>query len=133
MLELKSTKQSLNNTKIEKQRGNSHRKKEEVSGRKAHTNTRKLNKNAPTITDVFTICPHTFTLLWWRKTSVIVEEFQIELPCVCVGLSPEDLFFFSVNVSPFFSFFCIVLRYFTFHVTSDLEIISTKSTFITNN
>ena len=39
--------------KIEKERGDSCRKNEEISGQKAHTNTRKPNCNISTITDVF--------------------------------------------------------------------------------
>ena len=50
--------------KIEKEIGNLP-KNEELSGRKAHTNTRKLNSNVQTITDAFldqervNVCEHT--------------------------------------------------------------------------
>ena len=39
--------------KIGKETRNSYRRNEEISGRKAHTNTRKINSNVSMVTDVF--------------------------------------------------------------------------------
>ena len=75
-----------------------HPKNEEISRWKAHINTHNLDWNVLMITDVFldqkrvnvceqtvkqqhcllfTVCSHTFTLFWSRKTSVIVKTFQL--------------------------------------------------------
>ena len=51
---------------------------------------------------VFTMCLHTFTLFWLRKTSEIVEMFQLSLR---VRLLYGDLSIFSVSDSSFFSYF----------------------------
>ena len=63
------------NTKIRKERGNSYWKNEEISRRKAHTNTQKLN--------------WTF---WWSHMSFLIRRekdvcdrqyISIMLPCIC--------------------------------------------------
>ena len=56
---------------------------------------------------VFTVCSHTFTLFWLRKTSEIIEMFQLSFH-VFVCLSSGDLIF-SVIVSSFFSY-CYFIR-----------------------
>ena len=76
----------MDNTKIGKERRNSYQKNEEVSRWKAHG-------------VIFTVCSHSVTLLWLRKTSV-------KLPCVYVCLSSRGPFIFSVRVSSFFPYFC---------------------------
>ena len=116
-------------------------KNEEVSGQEAHTNTRKLNWNISTITDdfldqkrvnvcehtvntvpdsaVFTVCSHTFTLFWSRKTSVIVEIFQLSICVFVCAFRPVISSFFGKRFSCLFLFFVVsILRYFPFHMVS---------------
>ena len=52
---------------------------------------------------VFTMCSHTSTLFWLRKTSVIVKTFQLSFHTF-VCLSSRDLLTFLVRVSTFFSY-----------------------------
>ena len=47
---------------------------------------------------VFTVCLHTFTR----------QNISIKLPCICVCLSSRNFFIFSVRVSSFFSYFCVI-------------------------
>ena len=111
---------------IGKERRNSYRKNEEISGQKAHTNIRKFNWNVSIIIDIFLdqkrvhVCSHTFTLFWSRKTSVIVKRFQLNFcVCVCVLFTRRSLYFFSKSYLFLFLFFVLsVLRYFPFHVDS---------------
>ena len=66
---------------------------------------------------VFTMCSHTFTLFWSRKTSVIVEKFQLSFLCLCVSFIQRSLNFFGKNFLFLFLFFVLsVLQYFPFHV-----------------
>ena len=43
---------------------------------------------------VFTVCWHTFTLFWLRKTSVIVETFQLSFRVFVCAVHPEIYSFF---------------------------------------
>ena len=64
-------------------------KKIETSWWKTHINTQKLNWKVSTIIDVlldqkragavFTMCLHTFTFFWLRKTSVINETYHLNI------------------------------------------------------
>ena len=131
------------NAKNRKRKGKLVLKNEEISERKAHTNTWKLNWNILTITDVFldekrvnvcenmvkmapheseklldgtffTVCSQTFILFWLRKTSVIVNMFQLSFcVCVCVPFIWRSLHFL-VRVSPFFSYFWLSALWYSF-------------------
>ena len=61
---------------------------------------------------IFTVCSHTFTLFWLRKTSVIIEIYQMSF---CVPFLRRSLHF-SVWVFPFFFpfFVLIITRLFLF-------------------
>ena len=55
---------------------------------------------------VFTMCSHTFPLVWSRKTSVIIPTFQLSFRvCVCVCLSSRDCFNFCKSFLFLFLFF----------------------------
>ena len=117
------------NTNIGKERENSYWKNEEIAGWKAHKNTWKLNWNISTITDglsrseeskcmwthgkvgtTLTICSHTFTLFWSRKTYVIVETFQLSFfVCLCMPFVQRSLRFFAKNF--LFPFLLLVKSY----------------------
>ena len=71
--------------KIVKERRISYWNNEEISGRKTHTNTWKLNWSVLIIIDVFL-------------------DREIKLPCVYVCLLSRDLFIFLVRDSSFFSY-----------------------------
>ena len=118
--------------KVGKERGNSYRKNEEISGWKArtharthtHTQKRKLDWNVSMITDVFlnqkrvnvceytifTMCLHTFTLFWSRKLSVIIKMFQLSF-CVVAPFVRKSLLFFSKRFVFFFLFFNFLVGY----------------------
>jgi hypothetical protein len=69
--------QSTDNTKIGKERGKSYRKKWRdlrMKGTHKHPSGSYLKLSCGII---FTVCSHTFTLLWLRKTSVNVETYQL--------------------------------------------------------
>ena len=117
--------QNMDNTKIGKEKI-SYWKNEEISGRKAHTK-HKLIWNVSTITDAFlgqkrvNVCEHTvknkpceLTLFWPRKTSVIVETFQLSFSVFFVCLSSGDLFIFSVKDSSFIFYFLSHISYFPY-------------------
>jgi hypothetical protein len=122
-------------TKVGKERGNSYRKNEEITRRKTHINTRKLNWNVSTITDVFlnqkrvNACEHTVTMASRNHVFIMVpslpcvhihflssdrerhlwsSNISVKFPCVYVCLSSRNLFIFSVRVSFLFLFifFC---------------------------
>ena len=72
-----------------------------------------LSQNA-----IFTVCSHTFTLFWSRKTSVIVETFHLSY---CVPFIRRSLNFFGKNFLFLFLFFVLsILWYFPFHMVSSL-------------
>ena len=54
------------------------------------------------------VCSHKFTLFWSKKTSVIVKNISVKLPCIYVCLSSWYPFIFSVWVPSLFSFFCVI-------------------------
>jgi len=117
------------------------RKNEEISRRKAHTNTWKLTWNVSMNLDAFsirvnvcehmvklvpreiftklphgtgfTMCSHTFTLLI-EKDICDSWNISIKLQCVCLCLLPRDLFFFFGRDSSFFSYFLSYLYFGTF-------------------
>ena len=61
---------------------------------------------AQQIRTVFTVCSHTFTLFWSRKTSVIIETFQLSFRVFMCAFHPK----FS-RVSSFISyFFCEIIH-----------------------
>ena len=82
----------------------------------------KLNQNISTGMAVFlnqkraNVCEHTtkmacsqtFALFWLRKTTIPVEIFWFNFPCVCVCLSYCDLFNFWLEFSLSFSVFCVI-------------------------
>ena len=72
--------------KYRKRNGKFLSKNEEVSGRKTYTNS-------------------TFTLFWCKKTSVIIEKFQLSFHLSVCAFHLEILFFFLVKFSSFFSYF----------------------------
>ena len=57
---------------------------------------------------VFTVCSHMFTLFWLRKTSAIVETFQLNFHVLNVCLSYRDFFI----LYKFFSIFKFTLLFF---------------------
>ena len=59
---------------------------------------------------VFTMCSHTFTLFWLRKTSVIVKIFQLSFRVLMCAFHPKISSFFSVRVFySFLSYFCFTV------------------------
>ena len=115
------------NIKNRKRKGKLLPKNEEISGRKAHTNTWKLNWNILMFTDVFldqkrvnvcgavfTMCSNTFTLFWLRNTSVIIKIFL----CAFVWRS-------LVKSFPFLFLFFLRYPYFLFHVVYTCNILIT--------
>ena len=68
---------SIDNTKIGKERRNSYKKNEEISGWKAHTNTQKLHWNISMITDVY-LDQNENKCMWTLK----VWEAQIQIKWV---------------------------------------------------
>ena len=67
---------------------------------------------------IYTVCSYTLILFWLRKTSVIVEKFQLIFP-VYFCLSFRDIFVFSVNFLFLFLFLCYpYFGTFPFHVVS---------------
>ena len=62
---------------------------------------------------IFTMCLQIFTLFWLRKTSVVVEIYQISFRVFVCAFHPEISLFFGKN----FPFFVLsILRYFPFHM-----------------
>ena len=55
----------------------------------------------------FTVCSHTFTLFWSRKTSVFVKMSHLVSKCLCVPFLRRSLHFL-VRVSLFFPIFCVI-------------------------
>ena len=53
---------------------------------------------------VFTVCSHTFTLFWLRKTSVIIEMFQWSFHVFMCVFHLEISSFLLVGISPYFSY-----------------------------
>ena len=128
----------INETKIRKIKRNSYQKNEEVSRRKAHTNTWKLNWNVLTITGVFldqkrinvcehmvntvshshdavfTICSHIFNLFWLRKISVIIKIFQISFHVFVCAFPPEISLIFLSHI--------LCYLYFSFHMLLTLSL-----------
>ena len=92
---------------------------------KAHTNTWKLierfqqSQMLPKLSHgaFFTMCLHTFTFFWSRKTSVIVKTFQLGFRVFVCAFHPEISSFFSVRVSSFFSCFLCYPYFSTFFST----------------
>ena len=106
------------NTKNRKRKGKLLPKNEEISWRKAYTNTQKFNWNILTITNIlhdqkhtvktiFTMCSHTFTLFWSKKTSMIVKIFQLNF-CAFVCA-------FHLEIS---TFFCRILLFLFLFLTT---------------
>ena len=111
--------QSTDNTKNRKRNMKLLPKNEVISGRKAHTTTRKLIWNISTITHVFlnqkrvNVCehmvktvPHLF--FWLRKASVIVKTFELSFHVFVCAFRLEISSFFSYEFPlsfPFFFFF----------------------------
>ena len=95
-----------------KKRGNSCRENEEISWWKAHINI--LYWNILTITDTFldqkrvNLCEH--TLSWLRKTSVIVEMFQLSFRMFMCGFHQEISLFFGKSF--FLPFLLLCYLYF---------------------
>ena len=89
--------QSTDNTKNRKRKKKLLLKNKEISGRKPYTNTRKINWNISMITEAF-------TLLLLRKTSVIVEIFQLSFLAFAVSFFRRSLYFLVRGFS-FFSYF----------------------------
>ena len=56
---------------------------------------------------IFTVCSLTFTLFWLRKTSVIVETYQLSF-CVFIWNFHPEISVFSARVSCFHSYFCVI-------------------------
>ena len=69
-----------------------------------------------------TMCSLTFTLFWSRKTSVIIETFQLSSRVFVCALLSRDLFIFLVRVSFFFSYFLCYPYFGTFFFTWSLLI-----------
>ena len=64
---------------------------------------------------IFTMCSHTFTLFWSRKTPVIVKIFQLSFHVFVCAFRPEIPSFFSKSFLFLFLFFYyIVMRAFCF-------------------
>ena len=55
---------------------------------------------------VYTVCAHTFTLFWLRKTSVIIETFQVSSMCLCVPFVQRSLYFRLSQVTQFIPWAC---------------------------
>ena len=55
------------------------------------------------------LCVHIYFLSSDRERHCDRQNISTELPCVCMCLSPGDLFIFSVRVSSFFSYFKSVI------------------------
>jgi hypothetical protein len=95
--------QSTDNTKNWKRKRISYLKNEEISRRKAYTNTRKLNWNILTITDIFpnqkrvNVCEQT--------VKVIVESFQLSFHVFVLSFFRRSLLF--LRDSSFFSNFFV--------------------------
>ena len=68
--------------------------------------------------EVSTVCSHTFTLFWSRKTFVIVEMFQLSFHVIKWAFYLGIFSFFSMSFSFLSLFFVLsVLRYFPLHFT----------------
>ena len=52
---------------------------------------------------IFTVCSHTFTLFWLRKTSVIIEIYKINLHVFVCAFPPEISSFFGDNFTLFWN------------------------------
>ena len=124
-----------NITKNRKRKGKLLLKYEEISGGKAHTdrnffkyfnNYKCLSRSEESkcmwkhgkdgVGTIFTICSHTFTFFWPRKTSVI-EIYQISFSVFVCAFPPEISSFFLKSFPFLLPFF--VLSYFdTFFSTS---------------
>ena len=78
------------------------------------TLTKKNEETSGQSGTIFTVCSHTFTLFWSRKTSMFVEMFQIKLPCVCVCISSRDLFIFIFYLFIFGKSFLFFFFFFLF-------------------
>ena len=113
---------------------------EGFSGWNAHINTRKLNWYISTITDIFLnqkkswrhlycvftyaaaflLCVHIHLNLLIEKDICDCRNSSVELPCVYVCLSSEDLSICSVRVSSSCSYFCVfrpsVLSFSTWYI-----------------
>ena len=63
------------------------------------------------------ICLHTFTLFWFRKTSVIIKIHQISFHVVVCDFPPEISSFF-IKSFPFFFHFFIFIFHFLFTIIS---------------
>ena len=65
-----------------------------------------------TLPENLSVCSHTFILFWLRKTSVIVETYQIKFLCGYLCFSSGDHFFiFFFGKSFFFLFLCILYNF----------------------
>ena len=81
---------------------------------------------------IFTVCSYTFTLFWLRKTSMIVEMYQlsVKLPFAYLCLSSGDLFILLLFLYLFFYFsyyFTVHLFYYTYLWNIELK---TKRSYI---
>ena len=109
----------LYNKTIGKERGNSYLRNEEISWWMAHINTRKLNWNIPTTTDVFLVQKKMYSLLV-KKDICNCRNVSIKFLCVYASFIQEISFFW--HVSSFFSYVVLsVLWYFPFHVVYILK------------
>ena len=103
--------QRTDNTKNRKRKGKLLPKNEEISGRKANTNTWKVYWNTSTITDVFFEHKRYIYSFLIKKDICDHQNISIKLPCVCVCLSSGDLFIFQIRVFPFFfPIFCVIIN-----------------------
>ena len=98
--------QSTDNTNNSKRKGKLLQKNEEISGRKAHTNTWKLNWNVLRITDVFLDQKRVNVSFLIEKDICDCQNISIKLLCVCVCLSSGDLLIFC-KFPLSFPIFCI--------------------------
>jgi len=94
----------MDNIKIGKERGNPYKRNEEVSGWKAHINTCDMWCH------LYCVFSYIYSLLIERDICDC-WNVSVKLLCVYVYLSSEDLFIFSVRVSSFFSYFCVMRIY----------------------
>ena len=55
---------------------------------------------------IFSVCSHTFILLWLRKASMSVETYPLSFRMFICASHPEISSFSSVIVSMFYSYYC---------------------------
>ena len=91
-----------------------------------------LNTTVLSLGAIFTVWSHTFFLFWLRKTSVIVETFQLNFRVFMCAFHPENSSFFRWEFPlSFFIFVLSVFRYFPF--PRGLKILICKKTQLRKN